>query len=85
MKSKIAKLVAVGVLASTLTACNAPTMYVHGTVYQDYGMLDQDRQDPKIIYEPNWRNIVLGCIFFETIFAPIYVFGFHCMKPVGVK
>ena len=85
IKSKIAKLVAVGVLATSLMACDAPTIEVNGTVYRDYGLLDQDKRDPKIEYEPNWYNIVLGCLFFQLIFPPIYVFGFHLMEPVDVK
>ena len=86
LKGKIAKTVAVGVFALSLSACNAPTMEVHNKVYKDYGLINQDQnKDPNIIYGPNWRNIVLAVVFFEMIIPPIYVVGFHYMKPIGVK
>ncbi len=69
------------------TGCTAPTKTINGVEYRDYGVLDQTQEyNPNIRYEPNWWNIVVAVVFFELLFIPpIYVFGFHLMKPVGVK
>lgn len=86
IKSKIAKLVAIGILATSIMGCDAPTIAVNGNTYRDYGIINQNQNyDPSIDYEPDWWNICLGVIFFESIIVPIYVFGFHFMEPVGVK
>lgn len=68
------------------TACTAPTKQIGGVEYRDYGILNSDEaKNPNIRYEPNWWNIVVAVFFFEMIIPPIYVFGFHLMKPVGPR
>ncbi|HWY36182.1 MAG TPA: hypothetical protein VNX68_16170 [Nitrosopumilaceae archaeon] len=86
IKNKIAKLITIVFLSVTLTACEPSTYTIDGNTYQDYGLLNQNQnQDTSMEYEPEWGNIIIGSIFFETIIAPIYVFGFHCMGPVRKK
>ena len=80
----IALLLACVVVFSTVS-CTAPTKTISGVTYSDYGILNNDDKNPNVKYEPNWRNIVLAFIFFEIIVPPIYVFGYHMMKPVGAK
>ncbi len=62
---------------------SSPTKTINGTTYGDYGLLNQDDKNPNVRYEPNWRNLVLGVIFFEMVIPPIYVFSFYLFKPVG--
>lgn len=69
-----------------VTGCTAPRRVVNNTEYSDYGILNEDDvKSPNIQYEPNWWNIFLGVVFFELIIPPIYVFGYHLMRPVGPK
>lgn len=44
-----------------------------------------DEQKPELIYKTSVRNVVIGAVFFQTIFTPILVGmnQFYC--PVGRK
>ena len=62
------------------------TREINGEEYKVYGLLNEDDiKDSCIEYNPDWSNIVVGSIFFETVIAPIYIFGFSAFEPVGVK
>jgi hypothetical protein len=84
--SKIIALIVL--LVFMITACNVDNRMINGKQYHTIGLLSDalnpgDGRQPGIRYEPIWLNIILGAIFVETIFAPIYVFGFDCLRPVG--
>lgn len=49
------------------------------------GLFSEDQKSPKLRYRASTRNIVLGIIFFETIFAPIIAFGYDLDCPTGTK
>lgn len=74
-------------LSVNLCACSPSPKEIDGVTYQDYGLLNEaEVRNPTIQYEPDWWNIFWGIVFFELFFIPpIYVFGFHCMKPVWKK
>lgn len=82
---KMVVAVIIGTLTINTTACSAPTKTINGTTYSDYGLFNPDDKNQNVKYEPNWWNIAMGIIFFEMIIPPIYVFGFHLFKPVGLK
>ncbi|MFA6365174.1 MAG: hypothetical protein WCW78_02120 [Candidatus Paceibacterota bacterium] len=64
----------------------SPTKVIDGVEYSDYGLLDQSRnENPNIEYKPNWTNIVVGAVLIETVIAPVYIFGYHFMEPVGPR
>lgn len=61
-----------------LSACKSETEY--GSCI---GILDEP--DPALIYRPSTRNIVLGAIFFQSIFAPALVVLKEHSCPEGRK
>ena len=72
-------------LAVLLVACGEPRT-INGTYYPTCGLLsDSDCKAPEIRYGVSPGNIFWGCVFFETVFAPIYFFGFSMYNPVGPK
>ncbi len=84
MKKIIAIIIILVFLASFL-GC-ADTKIIDGVEYDTYGLLNEDeKRNPDIQYEIVWGNIIWGVIFFETIVAPIYFFGFSMWEPVGKK
>ena len=73
-------LLAVTVILST--ACQTSGV-VNGKEYQAYGLLNQDVQkSPDVVYEGSARNIIIGIIFIETVFVPVYVVGWDLYVPV---
>lgn len=49
------------------------------------GLDDEVQKDPKLIYEVDVGNVIVGVVFVQTIVVPIWVAlkEFYC--PVGVK
>lgn len=69
----------------SVSACGN-NMTIDGKRYNTYGLLDRDeKKDPNIEYQLIVGNLILGCVFFETIIAPIYFFGYSLWEPVGKK
>jgi hypothetical protein len=44
-----------------------------------------DDPDPKLVYRMSTRNVVLACLFVETIFVPVLVVAQSFKCPVGRK
>lgn len=65
-------------LALCLTACASET---------DYGRCIGafDEPEPGLVYEVSVRNVVLACVFFQTLFAPIIVVAKEVRCPVGKR
>lgn len=73
-------------LALNLCACGPSSKTIQGITYQDYGLLNEDEvKNLDIQYEPDWWNIFWGVMLAALIVPPIYVLGYHLMKPVGLK
>ena len=54
--------------------------------FEPCGIFDKDDiQNEKIKYEVCWGNVVLSCIFCETIIIPIQYVGYYLWEPVGIK
>lgn len=71
-------------LLVTLGCANSKT--IDGVTYDTYGLLNKDeKQNPNIQYELVWGNIFWGAVLVESIFAPIYFFGFSMWEPTGKK
>lgn len=82
---RIISIVIILAMCASLSACGERKV-IKGVEYDTYGLLNQEeKRNPDIFYEPIWGNIILGIIFFETIIAPIYVFGFDMFQPVGKR
>ena len=72
-------------ITSLIWSC-ASNLYTEGNVYKQYGLFNQNKQkDEKVEYRLVWENIVWGTVFFKTIAAPIYFFGFSLWEPIRVK
>lgn len=69
-------------LAVMLSAC-ARGMNVNGK-YEDPQGVFTDR-NPKVQYKVSVGNVVWGVILFETIIAPVIIFGWYLWEPVGAK
>jgi len=83
MKKVIAVLLIVAALCSA--GCSS-SKNIDGKEYKPYGLLDaDDYKSEKVQYKPSIPGMICGVIFFETIVAPIYIFGFDIMEPVGPK
>jgi len=72
------------VMMATATGCG-DTKTINGVVYDTYGLINVEKKNLDIAYEPIWGNIIWGIILVETIIAPIYFFGFSMFEPIGKK
>ncbi|MBI2633669.1 MAG: hypothetical protein HYW78_04815 [Parcubacteria group bacterium] len=83
---KIITLVLIVALVSSFTIGCAESKVINGVEYQPYGLLDEkDVKDLKIQYKVSFGDIFWGVVGFETIFLPIYCFGFNLYEPIGPK
>lgn len=72
-------------LALLLVSCAEPKT-IDGKTYQTYGLLNSDEfKSDSIAYKPSVGSVIVGVIFFETIIAPIYIFGFDLYEPIAKK
>jgi hypothetical protein len=67
-----------------LSAC-AKSKVIDGKEYKPYGLVTQERADPKIQYEISFADVVMGAITCETFFIPAYILGWDIMEPVSKK
>ncbi len=76
------KLIIAALLALTLTgsACESRTSYG-----ECRGLFDSEEKSPNLVYQTSTLNVVLGVVFFETIFAPLIAFGWDLYCPVDKK
>jgi len=73
-------------ITSFLTLGCAEPKRINGTLYDTYGLLNQDaKKNEAIQYEISYGNIFWSVILFETVFAPIYFIGFDLYEPIGMK
>jgi len=84
MKLKqIMALVLIAVFMVLAVGCGQPKS-INGTRYDTYGLFNEStHKNPNIRYEVSVGNVIVGIIFFETIIAPIYCFGFDLYNPIG--
>lgn len=47
--------------------------------------VSKDDANPKLVYKLSTMNVVLGAVFFQTLFAPIIVLVSETYCPVGTK
>lgn len=84
-EKRIIIIVIIMAMLSQITGCGE-TKIIKGIEYDTYGLLNSgEKQNPNIQYEIIWGNFLLGIVFFETIIAPIYFFGFSLFEPIGEK
>jgi hypothetical protein len=81
---KIVGIIAAASLALVLSGCAGPES-ICGTKYEPYGLFTLDQANPKVHYSVSVGSIAVGVIFFETIIAPVYVFGWDLFQADGVK
>jgi hypothetical protein len=82
MKKLIAALALSAVL---MVGCGEPKV-IEGKYYPTYGLINSDNnKDPEIRYEVSIGNVVWGCLLSETLFAPVYFFGFSLFNPIAKK
>jgi len=73
------------VLAVLATGCGSSKV-IDGVEYDTYGLLNEDdKKNPDIEYDVVWGNVFWGSVFIETIFAPIYCWGYDLYEPKGPK
>ncbi len=74
------------ILMLALLAGCANDLHTGTTHAAPYGLLNQaeEKQD-NVKYQVSWGNVILGAVLFETVIAPIYVFGFNLWEPVALK
>lgn len=72
------KTLAVAALFLTLVGCASKTKY--GPCIGAF-----DDKDPSKVYKLSVRNVVLSCLFIETIFVPVIVVVNETLCPVGEK
>ena len=78
-------IIAVLLVSIFLFACGND-MVVNGKKHTTYGFINKEQvKDPAVEYRVIVGNVIWGIIFVETIFAPVYFFGFSLYEPVGVK
>ena len=76
------KLLIVLIISLFMFGC-ASEKKIDGITYETYGFLNKDEvRNEDIHYEVSVGNLVLGCIFFETVIVPVYVFGFDLYEPI---
>jgi len=52
--------------------------------FQQYGVFDMNKRNPKVEYKVIWGNVFWGIILCETIVAPIIFFGWYLYEPIGL-
>lgn len=79
------KLVTTLMIALSLAGCSSNFKTPEKT-YEPYGLINEsNKKSDKVCYETNIGDVALGVIFFETIVAPIWVFGFDVEQPTSMK
>ena len=84
------KLLSILLIASVLfTGCansipDGPGGCNGGQDIESVGLLTQDEKLPNVKYKICVGNVIWGVILVETIFMPIYFWGFSCFEPVRI-
>ncbi len=51
--------------------------------FQQYGLFDMDKRNPKVEYKVIWGNVFWGVVLCESFVAPIIIFGWYLYEPIG--
>lgn len=51
----------------------------------EYGIFNQDNENPQVKYKIVAGNVVLSVIFCETVIVPVWLVGWHLWEPVCNK
>lgn len=82
---KILSLLMVAVLGLSLAGCASPRN-ICGTVYDSYGVFDQnEKQNPNVRYDVSVGGVILAIILVETVIVPVIIVGWYLFEPVGLK
>jgi len=67
---------------SLLVAAGCETQTKYG---ECYGPANEEDKSDALTYRTSTWNVVIGVIFFETVFAPIEALGWNLKCPTGHK
>ena len=71
------------IVLALFTSCARPKT-IDGLTYRPYGLFNAESvANDSIYYEASPGSVICGIIFCETIIAPVYIFGWRTMEPVG--
>lgn len=70
---------------SVLSGCRSNATLSDGKEYSCIGIANEERIDPKVVYEVSTRNIVVGALFFEVVAPPVVVLLKEYKCPIGFK
>lgn len=81
------KSVSVLLILTLLCASCASNRVINGVEYDTRGIFHYitGEVNHQIKYEIVWGNVIWGAIFFPTVIAPVYFWGFSCMEPIREK
>lgn len=72
------------VIALSFAACGDDRAF-NGKQYTQYGLFNMSDKDPNVRYKVVVGNVFWGIVLFETIAAPVILFGWKVYEPVGLK
>lgn len=52
---------------------------------KQYGLFNFKSKSPFVEYRLNWENLIIACVFYESVVAPIYIVGFYLFEPLKLK
>lgn len=79
------KILIVLCLAFCLVCC-ADSKVINGVEYEPYGLIDcNEVKNDSITYRVVTGNVIWGVLGFETVVAPVCLFGFYLYEPVAPK
>lgn len=82
---KLLSILLIGCLLAISAIGCANSKVINGVKYQPYGLVNEnDMKSPNIKYRVSIGNVFWGCLFFETIFAPVVIGGWYLYEPIGV-
>jgi hypothetical protein len=84
MKRKLVALALIALCALAVVGCGHDRV-VNGKVCETYGILNDQVKCPGVRYCTVAGNVVWGILLSETVFAPVYFFGFSVKEPCAVQ
>lgn len=85
MIKRVSIFIIVVLMVITTSACSKNAIF-NDVEYETYGFINKyEVRNTHIRYKIVWGNVLLGIVFFETIIAPVYFFGYDLYEPIGVK
>lgn len=72
-------------LCFSLMACSQP-LHTNGKTYEPYGLLNADaKKNENVCYQYSVGGVILSIILIETVFVPVYIFGWDVFEPFKEK